>query len=404
MSDSNDVQHVGCKQPEAGEKRPRLPGKRKATSKLQELRQRVCDDACMGCLHKGRAFKHTCQTKRRDTVEDKELLQQMTTEELLQQAASEGIALISRRTRESERDSNVEAARTDKQSIAKYVGVRCASGGFQAYCPCMENVTGTNYLSHWTTPELAALAYGRHTKTAQHQEYEREILGCRKEREEAKAAKAEKEAAQRAVREAAKAERERERQQEAAAKAAKPAKLTPEEKAAARAAAKAQREAMLAALQAQREAREKEAAAHQQRLFREARERAEQRAHAAPQDHPLQPAPPPPEPASGSWDDGSLSVDGAGASEHDRREQGRRADASEHDALLSQVLVHEDERWRCLGLRPGAPVDIVRKRFLLLAKRLHPDKKDVCDQDRAHRAFKAVERAYQACMRQEGVG
>ena len=400
------------------------------------MRQRVCDDACMGCLHKGRAFKHTCQTKRRDTVEDKELLQQMTTEELLQQAASEGIALISRRTRESKRDSNVEAARTDKQSIAKYVGVRCASGGFQAYCPCMENVTGTNYLSHWTTPELAALAYGRHTKTAQHQEYEREILGCRKEREEAKAAKAEKEAAQRAVREAAKAERERERQQEAAAKAAKaekeaaqravreaakaerererqqeaaakaakPAKLTPEEKAAARAAAKAQREAMLAALQAQREAREKEAAAHQQRLFREARERAEQRAHAAPQDHPLQPAPPPPEPASGSWDDGSLPVDGAGASEHDRREQGRRADASEHDALLSQVLVHEDERWRCLGLRPGAPVDIVRKRFLLLAKRLHPDKKDVCDQDRAHRAFKAVERAYQACMRQEGVG
>ena len=47
--------------------------------------------------------------------------------------------------------------------------------------------------------------------------------------------------------------------------------------------------------------------------------------------------------------------------------------------------------FRCLGLLPGASREAVRKRYLALALRLHPDK---AEHERAHEAFAAMEAAY----------
>ena len=65
------------------------------------------------------------------------------------------------------------------------------------------------------------------------------------------------------------------------------------------------------------------------------------------------------------------------------------------DVLVEQVLRDASIcPWRCLGLLPAAPTDRVRKRYLHLAKRLHPDK---AAHAQAKRAFEAVESAYQRC-------
>ena len=61
------------------------------------------------------------------------------------------------------------------------------------------------------------------------------------------------------------------------------------------------------------------------------------------------------------------------------------------DALVQQVLGSGKNPWRCLGLEPGAPQGVVRKRYLMLALRLHPDK---ATHPRAHEAFAALECAY----------
>ena len=62
------------------------------------------------------------------------------------------------------------------------------------------------------------------------------------------------------------------------------------------------------------------------------------------------------------------------------------------DALVQQVL-GEGCSFRRLGLEPGAPPEAVRKRYLQLALRMHPDK---ASHPRAQEAFTALESAYSA--------
>ena len=62
------------------------------------------------------------------------------------------------------------------------------------------------------------------------------------------------------------------------------------------------------------------------------------------------------------------------------------------EALVQQVLQPAGGcAFGSLGLAPGATSEAVRKRYLGLALRLHPDK---ADHPRAHEAFAALERAY----------
>ena len=61
------------------------------------------------------------------------------------------------------------------------------------------------------------------------------------------------------------------------------------------------------------------------------------------------------------------------------------------DALVQQVLRRGGCPFRCLGLERGASQEGVRKRYLALALRLHPDK---AQHPQAHEAFAALECAY----------
>ena len=63
------------------------------------------------------------------------------------------------------------------------------------------------------------------------------------------------------------------------------------------------------------------------------------------------------------------------------------------DALVRQVLAEGGCSFRRLGLEPGAPPEAVRKRYLQLALRMHPDK---ASHARAQEAFTALEGAYSA--------
>lgn len=63
-----------------------------------------------------------------------------------------------------------------------------------------------------------------------------------------------------------------------------------------------------------------------------------------------------------------------------------------------------DQRWRCLGLEPYAPPPrraVLRKSFLALALRLHPDK---CDLPGGREAFTLVERAFRELCEMDGQG
>ena len=61
------------------------------------------------------------------------------------------------------------------------------------------------------------------------------------------------------------------------------------------------------------------------------------------------------------------------------------------DALVQQVLRRGGCPFRCLGLERGASQESVRKRYLALALRLHPDK---AQHPQADEAFAALEGAY----------
>ena len=108
----------------------------------------------------------------------------------------------------------------------------------------------------------------------------------------------------------------------------------------------------------QLEQRRQQMAAQQAQMLRAAAERQRQRAAPAP---PPPPAPPA-EPSTGSTDE-----------------------------LIQQVLRRGGCPFRCLGLERGASQEAVRKRYLALALRLHPDK---IEHPQAHEAFAALEPAY----------
>ena len=61
------------------------------------------------------------------------------------------------------------------------------------------------------------------------------------------------------------------------------------------------------------------------------------------------------------------------------------------DALVQQVLRRGGCPFRCLGLERGTSQEGVRKRYLALALRLHPDK---AQHPQADEAFAALEGAY----------
>ena len=108
----------------------------------------------------------------------------------------------------------------------------------------------------------------------------------------------------------------------------------------------------------QLEQRRQQMAAQQAQMLRAAAERQRQRGAPAP---PPPPAPPA-EPSTGSTDE-----------------------------LIQQVLRRGGCPFRCLGLERGASQEAVRKRYLALALRLHPDK---IEHPQAHEAFAALEPAY----------
>lgn len=60
--------------------------------------------------------------------------------------------------------------------------------------------------------------------------------------------------------------------------------------------------------------------------------------------------------------------------------------------LIERVIDRAAEPYACLGLPQGAATSSVRKRYLALALRLHPDK--AADQPRAREAFSAMDSAF----------
>ena len=68
-------------------------------------------------------------------------------------------------------------------------------------------------------------------------------------------------------------------------------------------------------------------------------------------------------------------------------------------ALVDHVLRHRDSPHRCLGLPRGVASACVRRRFHVLALRLHPDK---TDHDAAAQAFAAVRDAAKELLQHQG--
>ena len=62
------------------------------------------------------------------------------------------------------------------------------------------------------------------------------------------------------------------------------------------------------------------------------------------------------------------------------------------EELIEQVLRDADRPWRCLGVSQNPSDAELRKRYLYLVRRLHPDKQA---HPRAAEAFAAVESAYE---------
>ena len=133
-------------------------------------------------------------------------------------------------------------------------------------------------------------------------------------------------------------------------------------------AAAAEGEAMRMRMREEAVARQKAAAAIQRQLFREAATR--------------QQPPPPTPPAAANLSAAAPPAVATSTCAHD---------ATPSDELVQQVLRDQDCPHRCLGVAPGAPAELVRKRYLALALRLHPDK---LAHEQARQAFASVESAY----------
>ena len=121
-------------------------------------------------------------------------------------------------------------------------------------------------------------------------------------------------------------------------------------------------------------------AQRQRAMLQEAAERQRQRtAGQGPQNHPGPSAPPRPPPAT--------AAASAATSTAPFAEPGDVPTA----ALIKQVLRDRASAHLCLGVDFFAPRDVVRKRYLALVLRLHPDK---VSHPRAAEAFAAVEAAF----------
>ena len=62
--------------------------------------------------------------------------------------------------------------------------------------------------------------------------------------------------------------------------------------------------------------------------------------------------------------------------------------------LIQHVLRFQSCPFKCLGIQTGLGVETARKRYRLLARRLHPDK---CEHANAGRAFRAIQDALAQC-------
>lgn len=132
---------------------------------------------------------------------------------------------------------------------------------------------------------------------------------------------------------------------------------------------RAERKAALQEHRRQLEQRREQMAAHQAQMLKEAAERQRQRAA-----------------ASASAPLAEEAADAAATA----TQQSVQLIPDSIETLVMQVLSRNCP-FRCLGLKPGTPSEAVRKRYLALALRLHPDK---AVHPRAQEAFSALERAY----------
>ena len=310
-------------------------------------------------------------------------------------------------------EAEAEAEASSSSEVQAMRGLSKCPGGaqrcYEAYCVCNVNATGSSFLSSWTTPEEAALAYGRHAKSAQHVLYEASRKSFLEQRERNRVEKETKKEKERSEKERVREEKRQAADKAREAAAAKAADLKAQREAAsslkrqrqeeererreaanaAKEQKKAWREQMKSFREEQkriREQRERDAFVHQQKLFAEARERqrlASEVASAA---------------ASSSSSGGAAGEGGVGDGSGSSSSSSSNAwDHLTTEEIVVEVLKHANvNSWGCLGLPPSAPFETVRKRYLFLARRLHPDKAGA-ENETARRAFEAVEGAYSRC-------
>ena len=220
----------------------------------------------------------------------------------------------------------------------------------------------------FATPEEAALHYSRHvgkeTAMAEVADKAAAEAAAKEEKEAKQAAKAQKAAAKAAEAAA----------REAARQAAKEAKARQ----------KAEAAAAFEELKRQQAAHQELMARRQQAMLQQAAERQrQQRAATAGGSQPgaAQAPQPPPHAAPAAASSSSSSA-----------EPGELI-AETAEALVAQVLRDRGMAHLCLGVDFAAPREVVRKRYLALVLRLHPDK---VQHPQAGEAFAAVEAAFRA--------
>ena len=295
-------------------------------------------------------------------------------------------------------------------------------GAYQSMCsvcqPSRRAASGTarGYVGVGFTPQEAALIYARHKRSDVHMQMaqlkgaaaaervakrvarkeERKVREQRKRQRTEEAAqrkqrkeeteaqrKGEKEARKKAMQAGKQRKEETEAQRkgekEARKKAMQAGKQRKEETEAQRkeekeAQRKEEKEARKKAMQAEMIARKQQMAADQRHLFEEARRR--QQVEGA-----RRQGEPPTEPMTDA-------ADGAEALQED----------VDVNVLVAHVLKFKASPHACLGMAPGEGREAIRKRFLHLCLRLHPDKSA---HPEAQGAFAAVEAAFRAWERSE---
>jgi len=300
----------------------------------------------------------------------------MTAEEALAAAEAEGLPLLRsaanstgfkylHHTNTNGQGSRfyIDSSRTAGQQTGTFTTAEAAAltysrhiGREAAEAEVAKSVQGQAPVDIQLDPTLTPRGRAKEEKQAAKEEKEREMQAAREERERVK------QAARAEVKQAARA---REREKQAAREARE------REKQAARDTAKVAQEAATAA----QAARQELMAQRQRAMLQEAAER--QRQRTAGSSRPGPSAPPCPMPPAAAAATPSVL--------HAEPGDGPTA------ALIKQVLRDRASAHLCLGVDFFAPRDVVRKRYLALVLRLHPDK---VAHPRAAEAFAAVEAAF----------